>query len=93
MLSYKTTVPRVPIVSSVTFKEEIEALEKNKAELLATAAGQFVLIKDSKIIGTFHSREDAIREGYKQVGNVDFFVTRIVDIEPAANFTSNLIAV
>lgn len=80
-------------MSSEILKEELETFDKNKSELLATAKGQWVLIKADKILGTFHSMEDAIKEGYKTVGNMPFLVKQILEIEENLSFTSNLLAV
>lgn len=71
--------------------EEIKIYEKKKNELLKEHEGEFVLIKDSKIIGIFKSSDDAIREGIKKFGNVPFLVKKIERIEQSQNFTSNLI--
>jgi hypothetical protein len=45
-----------------------------------------------KLIDTFKSKEDAIRQGYKLFGNTPFLVKHIVEVEIPEYFTSNLIA-
>lgn len=72
-------------------KQEIETYYANKEELLKISKGQFVLIKDKKIIDTLHSRMDAISKGYKLFGNIPFLVKEIVEIEIPLTFTSPII--
>jgi hypothetical protein len=72
---------------------EIKTYEQNLDHLLATAEGKFVLIYDSRMIGIYDSKMDAIAAGYQQFGNVPFLVKQILRIEAPLNFMPSLLAV
>jgi len=74
-------------------ERELGVYEKNKDELLKKANGKFVLIKDDKIIDIFDTEMDAIRQGYKNFGNVPFLVKQILEIEVPLRFTSNILGI
>ena len=71
---------------------ELETFAAKKNELLATASGKYALIHGTELAGTFDTENDAINEGYQRWGNVPFLVKQIVEVEQAANFVSNLVA-
>lgn len=71
--------------------KELETFEKKKAELLQEHCGKYVLIKDTKIVGTYESEKDAINTGINYFGNSPFLVKKIEQVEQTQNFTSNLI--
>jgi len=73
--------------------EELATYQAQKNNLLAKARGKFVLIKGDQIVGIFENRIDAVRQGYKNFGNVPFLTKEILEIEIPLNFTSNLIMV
>ena len=75
---------------STTLEKEIETFEKNKEKLLGEARGRFVLIKDDEIVGDFGSYDDALLEGYRQFGNVEFFVKEVREDEFVNFFTRPL---
>jgi hypothetical protein len=72
--------------------EELETFEKHKAELLGSAEGRWVLIRNGEILGTFESQADAIDQGYQKLGLVPFLVKRIEQVESPESYLSNLIA-
>ncbi len=72
-------------------KLERETYEANKDKLVAASEGKYVLIKDSRVIDTFDSEQDAIKIGIERFGNTPFFVRKIEKIEQIQNYTSNLI--
>jgi len=74
-------------------QKELDTYEKNKAELLKSSIGKFVLIKDDKVINTFDTQGDAIKVGIDKFGNMPFLVKKIEEIDKSQNFTSNLIKV
>ena len=74
-------------------EKERRTFEAHKAELLASHAGRFALIKDDKVIDVFDTNLDAIQQGYRHCGNVPFLVKEITHIERAAHFTSNLLEI
>jgi len=64
----------------MALEKELETY-KSKLPELQQDEGKFVLIFDSRIIDTFTSYEDAIKEGYKQFGLEPFLVKQIHAIE------------
>lgn len=74
-------------------EQELHTYETNRETLLGSAEGKFVLIFKDEILGVFDTEFDAIRQGYKQLGNVPFLVKQVVQIESPIGFTSNLLAV
>jgi len=73
-------------------REEIEFYNSIKSELLGKAKNEYALIKGNELVGTYRSKEDAIRQGYKLFGNTPFLVKHVVEVELPEYFTSNLIA-
>lgn len=67
---------------------ELDLYEAQKDALLAEHEGQFVLIHDREIIGTYVAEDDALAEGYNRFGNVPFLVKRVDRIESPVNFVS-----
>ena len=67
---------------SELFRQELEAFERHKAELLAQAHGKWVLIKGDRIVGIFEDRLSAARRGYAEFPAQDFLTKRIVEVEP-----------
>lgn len=64
-----------------TLREEIKAFEVQKAELLRTCPGQFVLIKGREIVGTYPTRADAYVAGVRQFLRGPFLIKRVVEHE------------
>lgn len=79
-------------VAEGVLETELETFASKKAELLASSNGKYALIHGTEVAGTFETEGDAISQGYQKFGNVPFLVKRIVEVEQAANFVSNLIA-
>ena len=69
-------------------EKELEYFERHRAELVDRAKGRFALIKDDRLIDTFDSQADAIRAGYRQLGNEPFLVKQILSVDVPLNFTS-----
>ena len=53
---------------------ELKYYEEQKPELLAHYKGQYVLIKETKLIGVFSTDEEAFTAGVDQLGNVPFLI-------------------
>lgn len=68
-------------------QQELNTFKKKKKELLMEAKGKFVLIKDTEVVSTFKSYEDALSEGYKKFGNEPFLVKEISAVEEVNYFT------
>ncbi len=72
------------------FEAELRAYEANRDALLRDFESEFVLIKGNEIAGTYVSKTDAVREGYKRFGNVPFLVKEIVQFEESIFLPSSL---
>ena len=75
------------------FQTELQTFEALMSELLVDSAGKFALIKGDQLVDVFDTDVDAIRQGYKEFGNVPFLVKQIALVEQPAHFTSNLLRV
>lgn len=58
-------------------QEELKVFKQLENELKASHPGKYVLIKDTKMIGTYNNQSEAISEAYKRFGNVPFFIKQI----------------
>jgi len=74
-------------------KTELKTFEEHREELLGRASGDFALVHNSEVVGTYKSKEDAITEGYRRFGNVPFLVKQILAVDTSEDFTSNHIAI
>jgi hypothetical protein len=72
-------------------QQELATFDAHRAELLGQAAGKFALVRGEDINGVFDTEADAIREGYRQFGNVPFLVKKIEAVDIPERFSSNLI--
>lgn len=61
---------------------ELDYFNKNKEELLKKYPGQFVLIKNETMKGSFTTQEEAYNVGIEQMGNVPFLIKQVVENEP-----------
>lgn len=80
------------IMTSI-FQTELQTFEAHMSELLVDNAGKFALIKGDRLVDIFDTNVDALRQGYKEFGNVPFLVKQITLVEQPAHFTSNLLRV
>ncbi len=62
--------------------EEMAAYHDRLPALLREHEGEFVLIKGTDVIGVFHDRSQALREGYRRFGVIPFLVRQITASEP-----------
>jgi len=63
---------------------ELEYYAQHKAEWLAHKTGNYVVIKDSRLLGFYPNFEAAYRAGATTYGlNTDFLVKQILEHEPA----------
>ncbi|MEJ7624212.1 MAG: hypothetical protein WKF34_09485 [Pyrinomonadaceae bacterium] len=60
-------------------EKERRFFEKKKTELVDEHLGQFVLIRESKLIGIFNTIEEALAEGARQFGLSPFLVRQITN--------------
>lgn len=72
-------------------EKELTTYDREKARLIESHLGMYVLIHGDEIAGVFAHEPEAIAEGYKRWGNVPFLVQKILDYETAEIFVSNQI--
>ena len=58
-------------------ERERKVYEKQKPELLKTHTGQFALVHDDELVGTFTTFAEAYTEGVKRFGLDSFFIQEI----------------
>jgi hypothetical protein len=58
-------------------EKERKVYAKQRPELLKTHAGQFALIHDDELVGTYTSFAEAYGEGVKKFGTEPFFIQEI----------------
>ena len=68
--------------------QELEFFESQRLDLMARAPGKYALVKDAKLLGIFETELDAVRAGYRQVGNEPFLVKHIVEADVPLVFTT-----
>jgi hypothetical protein len=74
----------------MALEKELETYQ-NKLEELKAHEGKFVLIQGDRVVDTYSSYEDAMKEGYAQFGlHTPFLVKQIQAIEQA-HFVSRLL--
>ena len=72
-------------------EKELQTYAARRDELLATDEGKFVLILGGSVLGLFESEQDAIHQGYRQLGKPPFLVKQILTIEVPITFASRLL--
>ncbi len=63
----------------------LATFERQKGELLQSAAGKWVLIYGEQIVSTFETRNDGLREGYRRFGHTAFLVHPVRAGQPVAH--------
>lgn len=71
----------MPEVKEFILKEELEYYNSMLAEWLQHYEGQYALVKDHKLIGTFTTEAEAYKEGVKLFGNSPFLIKKIEKVE------------
>lgn len=70
---------------------ELGTFDRLRPYLLATAAGQYVLIHGDESAGTYPTDMAAVEAGYARFGHVPFLVKQILPVDPPAEFVTPLI--
>ena len=66
-------------------KKELQYFEKIKADLLKTNQGEFALIKDETLAGTFTTFEEAYGAGVEKFQDSPFLVKQVLEQESPEN--------
>jgi hypothetical protein len=67
-------------------EKELRAFEKMLPKLLSSEKGKFALVYNGKLLGTFTSKEDALKFGIEKVGNEEFLIRLIVPTQEPLYF-------
>jgi hypothetical protein len=78
-----SAAPSATEVALALLADEMATYRDHLPELLPGREGQYVLIKGPEVVGVFHDRSEALREGYQRFGVVPFLVRQIAASEPA----------
>jgi hypothetical protein len=70
----------------MALEKELETYKLRLPELMSHQ-GKFVLIKGDRVVGTYTSYEDAIKEGYNEFKLEPFLVKQISPLEQAQFIT------
>jgi hypothetical protein len=70
-------------------EKELETYRRELASLSAQE-GKFVLIFDGRVVDTFETYEDALKEGYDKFGLEPFLVKQIHAVERVQFITRNI---
>ena len=70
-------------------EQEVKTFEQKLPELVKSDLGKFVLIMDTRVIGTFVAIQDALQAGYEHFKEQPFFVRQISPIQEPLNFANN----
>jgi len=62
-------------------KEELEAYERMRGELLEKYRGRVVAIKDGELVGVYDSEEEAFRDIVEKYGLVPALIKRVTEKE------------
>ena len=76
------------MTTKIALQKEVKYFEKKKKDLLKKNKGAFALIKDSELIGTFPTEENAYKEGIQLFGNAPFLIKQILAKENNISFSS-----
>jgi len=72
-------------VDTSPLETELAYFEENRAELLARYLGKFVLVKGTKLVGTFDSAEAAYDAGVSAFGLESFLIREVELVETVAS--------
>jgi hypothetical protein len=78
----------VPGTTAPILQQELEFFESQRLDLLERAPGKYALVKGSNLLGIFDTELEAVRAGYRQVGNEPFLIKHIVEADVPLVFTT-----
>lgn len=66
----------------MTLEMETATYRRRRKELVAKHPGEFVLIHQDEVVGTYHTQRAALEAGYARFGYVDLFTKQLLASEP-----------
>lgn len=70
----------------MVLERENTYFDQRREELLANHSGQFVLIHEDELIGSYPTFDDAFTAGIQTIGNTAFLIRQVLADEPPAQF-------
>ena len=74
--------------AALELEKELRFFEAHRLELMRDAAGKYALVKGAALLGIYDAELDALRAGYRRLGNEAFLVKHIVEADVPLNFTT-----
>lgn len=69
-------------------EQEWAVFQAERARLLGTDRGRYVLIQGTKIVGIFDTEDEAMLAGYRGFRRKPFFVGQVTEEEPVLDVAS-----
>lgn len=70
----------------MSLEKELKYFEEHKEELLKHYEGQFVLIKDASLVGSYTTEAEAYQAGIQKFGNTPFLIKKVTKEEEIYRF-------
>src|SRR4051812_40776946 len=67
--------------ATITLQAELDTFESLRMTLVDRLPGKYALVKGRDLVDTFDDEVEAIREGYRRLGNEAFLVKQIVEAD------------
>lgn len=74
-------------IHQMNLEQELKTFDTHKDTLLAEKKGRYVVVKGTEICSDFASYDDALADGYKRFGNIEFLVKQVSGQESVNFFT------
>jgi len=74
--------PTEVLVTHPSLSEESAFFEEKRAEWLQHYAGQFAVVKDRQLVGTFTTFQEAYGAAIRQFGNVPVLIRQVLEHDP-----------
>jgi hypothetical protein len=75
-------------VETIELRTELDFFERQRLELFRKAPGKYALLKRAEVLGIYDSELEAVRAGFKRLGNEAFLVKQIVEADVPLTFTT-----
>lgn len=72
--------------------QELEFFKAHRKEWLKHYEGQFALVKNQQLLGTYTTIDQAVKAGYSKVGNQPFLVKQMLETDEELQFPALALA-
>lgn len=70
----------------MALERELEFFKRRRAEWLQHYKGQFALIKEERLIGTYTTFQEAFEAGVRELGNQAFLIKQVTEEEEVIQY-------